>query len=76
MKDCFLKIEQEDEERVRFKQCVVRRFWRLTLYQYLGRVVRPWQRLNLLIKTYSVEMGSDGGACLARTFAAKKLIGF
>ena len=38
MKDCFKKIEQEDEARVRFKQRVERRFWRLTLYQDLGRL--------------------------------------
>ena len=45
MKDCFLKIEQEDEERVRFKQCVVRRFWRLTLYQDLGRLGMAMDKL-------------------------------
>ena len=47
MKDYFKKIEQEDEARVRFKQRVVRRFWRLTLYQYLGRVGKAMAKVKL-----------------------------
>ena len=58
MKDCFLKIEQEDEARVRFKQRVVRRLLEADAINILVGY-RPWQRINLLIKTYSVEIGLD-----------------
>jgi len=68
MKDCFEKIEQEDEARVRFKQR------RLTLYQYLGRVGMAKDKHAHTDVQRRNRIGF--GACLARTFAVKKLIGF
>ena len=58
MKDYFKKIEQEDEARVRFKQRVVRRLLEADAINILVGY-RPWQRINMLIQTYSVEMGLD-----------------
>ena len=58
MKDYFKKIEQEDEARVRFKQRVVRRLLEADAINILVGY-RPWQRINMLIYTYSVETRSD-----------------
>ena len=48
MKDCFEKIEQEDEARVRFKQRVVRRLLEADTINILVGY-RPWQRIDMLI---------------------------